>query len=63
MHLAQDLRNQFEKIVLRPKLSTIGDYIDQLIEIENDKPHRNKHKIAELKKAKKRESIKNRINR
>eukprot|EP00483_Globobulimina_turgida_P005640 UN05650 len=51
----QKLRNELERIALRPQLSTVGDYIDQLIENENDSVYRDAEKIKMLKDLKKQE--------
>jgi len=55
--LVQKLRNELEKIALRPKLTTVGDYIDQLIENEEQSPNRDADKIKMLKDLKKKEQI------
>ena len=55
--MVQNLRNDLEKIALRPKLSTVGDYIDQLIENENQSPQRDADKVKLLQELKKREEI------
>ena len=55
--LVGKLRNELEKIALRPHLSTIGDYIDQLIENEKGSKYRDREKIKLLKKLKQQEQI------
>eukprot|EP01083_Nonionella_stella_P008972 26001_1 len=53
----QRLRNELEKIALRPHLSTVGDYIDQLIENEQDSEYKDQEKIRMLKKIKQQEQV------
>eukprot|EP01083_Nonionella_stella_P096384 270942_1 len=53
----QLLRNELQKIALRPQLTTLGNYIDQLIEIEENSPERDAEKIQMLKALKKKEDI------
>eukprot|EP01084_Bolivina_argentea_P246659 412761_1 len=48
-------RNYLEKVALRPTLTTVGDYIDQLIQNEEDCEHRDNDKIKQLKKYKQQE--------
>jgi len=57
LEIIKSLRNQLERIALRPRLSTIGDYIDQLIENEESKPNRDASMIAHLKKLKRQEKV------
>ena len=49
------LVNELERIALRPKLTTIGDQIDKLIETEEEATPRNPTKIKMLKELKKKE--------
>eukprot|EP00483_Globobulimina_turgida_P012695 UN12718 len=54
-------RNYLEKVALRPSLSTVGDYIDQLIQNEEDSPTRDNKKIKQLMKCKDQELMIQRI--
>eukprot|EP01083_Nonionella_stella_P108094 313954_1 len=53
----QFLRKELQKIALRPQLTTLGNYIDQLIDIEENSPERDAEKIQMLKALKKKEDI------
>jgi len=57
------LKNELAKIALRPQLSTIGDFIDQLIENETNSPGRDAEKIKMLKDLKRRDLIQRRLDR
>ena len=46
-----------EKIALRPLVTTVEKYIDQLIAVENDKPNKNAKRVKKLKDYKKMEEI------
>eukprot|EP01084_Bolivina_argentea_P246658 412760_1 len=54
-------RNFLEQVALRPTLTTVGDYIDQLIQNEEDSPQRDNKKIKQLKRYKKQENYINEI--
>jgi len=57
------LKNELEKIALRPKLSTIGDYIDQLIENEEESAERDVERIKMLKELKRKDLLERRLDR
>lgn len=49
--------NRLEQIALRPSATTVGDYIDKLIEAEDQSPDRNNDKLKTLKECKKAERL------
>jgi len=53
----QMLRNELERVALRPQLSTVGDYVDQLIQNEEESKTKDKEKLALLKELKNKEDI------
>lgn len=48
---------KLEKIALRPMVTTVGDYIDKLIDAENEKPNKDAKRVKKLKDYKKMEKI------
>eukprot|EP01084_Bolivina_argentea_P041754 77079_1 len=51
----KNFRNELQRIALRPQLTTVGDYIDELIQKEMSSVTREQEKIAMLQQLKKQE--------
>eukprot|EP01084_Bolivina_argentea_P050195 92296_1 len=56
LKLLQTLRKELQKIALRPQLTTVGNYIDELIDLENTSEHRDPKKMNVLRDLKKQEN-------